>query len=37
MSSIDYEQKVKCYEEVYNTKLDYTFNISNIAGLKKKD
>ena len=37
MSSIDYEQKIKCYEEVYNTKLDYTFNISNIAGLKKKD
>ena len=37
MASIDYEQKVKCYEEVYNTKLDYTFDISNIAGLKKKD
>ena len=37
MAKIDYDQKIKCYEEVYNTKLDYTFDISNIAGLKKKD
>lgn len=35
MALKDYEEKVKCYEEIYNTKLDYKFEYSDIAGLKK--
>jgi hypothetical protein len=35
MSKKDYELKVKAYEEAYNKKLDYTFDNSDIAGLKK--
>ena len=35
MSKKDYELKVKAYEEAYNKKLDYTFDYSDIAGLKK--
>ena len=31
----DYELKVKAYEKAYNKKLDYTFDYSDIAGLKK--
>lgn len=30
----DYNLKIKCYEEVYNKKLDYTFEPSDIAGFK---
>ena len=30
----DYELKKKCYEEVYNKPLDYSFDISDIAGFK---
>ena len=37
MANIDYEQKKECYEKAYDKKIDYTFDISNIAGLKKKD
>lgn len=35
MSKKDYELKVKAYEEAYNKKLNYTFDNSDIAGLKK--
>ena len=35
MALKDYEEKVKCYEEIYNTKLDYKFEYSDIAGFKK--
>ena len=35
MSKKDYELKVKAYEKAYNKKLDYTFDYSDIAGLKK--
>ena len=31
----DYELKVKAYEKAYNKKLYYTFDYSDIAGLKK--
>ena len=31
----DYEQKKESYELSYDTKLDYEFSISDIAGLKK--
>ncbi len=37
MAKIDYEQKKECYEKVYNTKLEYTFSLDDIAGLRKKD
>lgn len=30
----DYNLKIKCYEKVYNKKLDYTFEPSDIAGFK---
>ena len=34
MQTIDYILKKKCYEDVYKTKLDYTFNLEkDIAGL----
>lgn len=35
MQIIDYNLKVKCYEDVYNSKLDYAFDLENdIAGIK---
>ena len=37
MAEIDYKQKVEAYEKAYNTKLDYTFSLEDIAGWKKKD
>ena len=36
MSNIDYTQKKEMYEKVYKKKLDYTFELSDIAGLKKE-
>ncbi len=35
LSKKDYEQKKESYELSYDTKLDYEFSISDIAGLKK--
>ncbi len=35
LSKKDYEQKKESYEISYDTKLDYEFSISDIAGLKK--
>ena len=35
LSKNDYEQKKESNEMSYNTKLDYEFSISDIAGLKK--
>ena len=37
MAEIDYKQKVEAYEKAYHKKLDYTFEFSDIAGLKKED
>lgn len=37
MAEKDYKQKIEIYEKVYNKKLDYTFDISDIAGYKKQD
>ena len=37
MAKIDYEQKIDCYEKVFNKKLDYTFSYEDIAGYKKED
>ncbi len=37
MAQKDYEQKKAAYEKAYHTKLDYTFSLNDIAGLKKKD
>lgn len=36
MSNIDYTQKKEKYESVYKKKLDYEFELSDIAGLKKE-
>lgn len=35
LSKIDYEQKKESYEKSYETKLDYEFSYSDIAGWKK--
>ena len=37
MAKIDYEQKIKAYEDAFNQKLDYTFSYNDIAGFKKED
>lgn len=36
MMEKDYEQKKLAYEKAYNKKLDYIFEIEDIAGLVKK-
>ena len=36
MSNIDYTQKKEMYEKVYKKKLDYTFELNDIAGLKRE-
>lgn len=36
MMEKDYEQKKLAYEKAYNKKLDYIFEIEDIAGLIKK-
>lgn len=37
MMEKDYEQKKAAYEKAYNKKLDYTFEIDDIAGLVKNN
>lgn len=32
MAEVDYQARVKTYEQVYQKKLDYTFDINDIAG-----
>lgn len=34
LANKDYEARVKAYEEAYNKSLDYTFDVSDIAGWK---
>ena len=36
MAEKDYEEKCKCYEQIYDTKLDYKFDYTDIAGYKKR-
>lgn len=36
MADVDYQAKVKTYEKVYQKKLNYTFDINDIAGWNNK-
>ena len=36
MKEVDYEQKKEAYEKAYGKKLDYGFEIEDIAGWRKK-
>ncbi len=35
MRDLDYRQKVRAYEKAYHCKLNYSFSLTDIAGLKK--
>lgn len=37
MADVDYQAKIKTYEKVYQKKLDYNFNIDDIAGWIKRN
>lgn len=37
MADVDYQARIKTYEKVYQKKLDYNFNIDDIAGWIKKN